>query len=274
MLAFVKNVENHLSLVKLAELLGQHHGILTLAHLVHAGEYEVEENKRNIESKIRQEIARHGFQAFIEVHSVTDFQEGFVEIAKGHGLGGLRTNTVLFDWSDDSEGQIKELRAIDALRKIDKNILLLHSRFGITERGRRIDIWWRGQQNNGDLMLMCAYLLILNPQWEEAKIRILSVVDNEDQKAKLSNGIRQLLPKARIDATVHVIVGQGNFKKILHDNSRESDMVFLGLPSILEGNELELAEQLSALSAGLKTTVFVQNNSMSHSLPILLKVDG
>ncbi|MDC6350080.1 amino acid permease [Zeaxanthinibacter sp. PT1] len=272
MLVFVKNVDKHLSLIKLAELLGQHHGILTLAHLICTEEFVPDDKRRTIETEIRKKIAHQGFQAFIEVHSVTDFHEGFVEIAKGHGLGGLRTNTILFDWSHDTEGQIKELRAIEALRKKDKNIILLNSRSGITERGKVIDIWWRGQQNNGDLMLMCAYLIKLNPQWEDAGIRILSVVRTKEHKTKLSKGIKKLLPLARIEASVHVIVHDGNFRDVLYEKSGESDMVFLGLPKGYEGDEYKVAKHLDMLCHGLRTTVFVQNNGMSHSIPILLKV--
>ncbi len=272
MLIFVKNIENHLSLIKLGELLGQHHGILTLAHLISSDKTITDAERRIIETEMRMKIAHHGFQAFIEVHSVADFHDGFVKISKGHGLAGLRTNTVMFDWSHDKEGQIKELKAIEALRKIDKNVILLNSKSGLTQRGKMIDIWWRGQQNNGDLMLMCAYLLKLNRQWENAQLRILSVIKNEEHKIRLRKGIMKLLPKARIKASVHVFVHEGIFKDVLHENSRESDIVFMGLPQVNEGDEFQVAKNLDVLCNGLKVTVFVQNNSMSHSLPILLKV--
>lgn len=272
MLIFVKNVEKDLSLIKLGELLGQNHGILTLAHLISSDGSIEDAKRRTIEMEMRKKIAHHGFQAFIEVHSVTDFHDGFVEISKGHGLAGLRTNTIMFDWSHDKEGQIKELKAIAALRQKDKNVILLNSKSGLTQRGKLIDIWWRGQQNNGDLMLMCAYLLKLNRQWENAQIRILSVTKNEEQKIKLRKGIEKLLPKARIKASVHVFVYDGNFKDILYENSRESDIVFLGLPEVQAGNEFHIAKNLDELCNGLESTVFVQNNGMSHSLPILLNV--
>lgn len=273
MLIFVKDVEKQLSLIKLGELLGQNHGILTLAHLIDDKAHVEEAERRDIEIGIRNKIAHHGFQAFIEVHSVPDFHEGFVEIAKGHGIGGLRTNTVLFDWSNDLEGQIKELAAIAALRKIEKNAILYHSNAGLTQRGKQIDIWWRGQQNNGDLMLLLAYLLKLNRNWEQAAMRILSVVDNPVQKDKLDNELHSLLVKARIPALVKVIVGNTSFTEILHQESGKTDLVFMGLPDIVPGEELALARRLDEICKGLETTVFVQNNSMSHPIPVLLKVE-
>ncbi|MDH3796844.1 MAG: hypothetical protein OER83_08225, partial [Flavobacteriaceae bacterium] len=252
--------------------LGQNHGILTLAHLISSDGSIVDAKRRAIEMEMRKKIAHHGFQAFIEVHTVADFHDGFVEISKGHGLAGLRTNTIMLDWSHDREGQIKELKAIEALRQKDKNVILLNSKSGLTQRGKMIDIWWRGQQNNGDLMLMCAYLIKLNLQWENAQIRILSVTKNEEQKIRLRKGIKKLLPKARIKASVHVFVYDGNFKDILYENSRDSDLVFLGLPEVQPGNEFQIAQNMDELCRGLESTVFVQNNGMSHSLPILLNV--
>lgn len=272
MLLFVKNVQNHLSLIKLGELLGQNHGILTLAHLIKETDGLEQEDKRQLELEMREKIERHGFEAFCEVHSVQDYQKGFIEISKGHGLAGLRTNTVLFDWSDDKEGQIKELQAVRDLGAKEKNVILTSFTTGLTERGKTIDLWWAGQRNNGDLMLLLAYLVQLNPQWSTAQIRILSVVKQEDEKMKLENGIIALLPQARIQADVDVMVSHENFIDVLHQKSASSDLVFLGLPTIEKGREQDIARNLDAICHGLKTTVFVQNNSMSKSIPILLRV--
>ncbi|MCK5443553.1 MAG: hypothetical protein KAJ23_16835, partial [Maribacter sp.] len=135
-----------------------------------------------------------------------------------------------------------------------------------------VDIWWRGQQNNGDLMLLLAYLLKLNRQWENSEIRILSIVKNKELQTKLNKGLEDLLLEARIPATVNIIVNVGNFIEILHQKSGQSDIVFVGLPMIEEGKEKDLAQNMDAICGGLETVVFVQNNSMSHSIPILLKV--
>lgn len=272
MLIFVKDVEKQLSLIKLGELLGQNHGILTLAHLISSNGTISDAKRRTIETEMRKKITRHGFQAFTEVHSVANYQEGFVEISKGHGLAGLRTNTILFDWSHDREGQIKELNAIGELRKKDKNVILFNSKSGLTQRGKLIDIWWRGQQNNGDLMLLLAYLLKLNPQWENAEIRVLSLVGTTEHQGTLRKGLKKLLVKARIKALVEVIVSDINFIQILHEKSGQSDIVFIGLPKVEGGKEQEIAKSMDTICKGLETTIFVQNNGMSHSIPILLKV--
>lgn len=272
MLIFVKDVQRQLSLIKLGELLGQNHGVLTLAHLERSADPLSKDVVKKLERSMVAQIAYQGFQAFCEVHSVKDYHKGFVEIARGHGLAGLRTNTILFDWPRERKRQIRELEAVGDLGQKGKNVILTRFTTGLTQRGKTIDIWWAGQRNNGDLMLLLAYLLKLNPQWEKAKLRILSVVKDMEARDILEKGILELLPKARIRAEVEVSVVETPFAEILHRKSAHADIVFLGLPTIEPGRVEEIAINLETLCSGLKTTVFVQNNSMSDSIPILLKV--
>ena len=112
----------------------------------------------------------------------------------------------------------------------------------------------------------------MNRQWERAKIRILSVVRDKELQVPLKNGIELTLPKTRIMAEVLVMVSDAPFKEILHRNSANSDIVFLGLPKVDNANATEVARTMDEMCHGLKTTIFVQNNSMSHSIPILLKM--
>ena len=135
---------------------------------------------------MNEHLKQRGFQAFCEVHPVIDFHDGIIEISKGHGLGDLQTNTVVFGWSENIEGQIRELDTICDLSQSGKNILLCGLKAGFPKIGNQIDIWWGGRENNGDLMLILAYLLKLNQGWQNAQIRILSVVSNESAKYKLS----------------------------------------------------------------------------------------
>lgn len=272
MLVFVRDIDKRLDLIKLMQLLGQHHGILTIANLRVSPEALAPEEKDTPEAVMQRRLAYHGLQAFCEVHSVTDFHTGILEISQGHGLAGLRTNTIVFGWSDNKIGQINELGTIRDLKRKGRNVLLCHNKFPLPKQGKQIDIWWGGQQTNGDLMLLLAYLLKLNRTWENANIRILSVVKDSGQKHILAKGIKKLLPKTRIRASVNVMVSTESFITILHKKSGGSDVVFLGLSEIKIGNEGAIADNLDAICNGLRTTVFVQNNSMLQPIPTLLKI--
>lgn len=272
MLVFVRDIEKRVDLIKLMQLLGQHHGILTIANLRVSNEVMAPEEKDEPEAAMQRKLAHHGLRAFCEVHSVTDFHTGILEISQGHGLAGLRTNTIVFGWSNKKIGQINELGTIRGLREKGKNVLLCQFQSSLPKQGKQIDIWWGGQQQNGDLMLLLAYLLKLNRTWEQANIRILCTVKDDTQKKIMVKGIKRLLPKARIRASVNVMVSKQSFVDSLHEKSAASDIVFLGLPEIAIGKESEIAKNLDVVSSGLRVTVFVRNNSMLQRIPSLLKV--
>lgn len=273
MILFVQDIEKRIHLVKLIEALGQNHGILTIAKLFFKHEKAVSPAERkSIETTMRKSLENHGLEAFCEVHTVEDLHHGIFEVTKAHGVANLRTNTVVFGWSEETSGQIRQLKIISDLAQDSKNILLVRFRDQLPEICKKIDIWWGGQENNGDLMLLLAYLLQLNRQWERAKITIRSVVKTEAERRQLEVGINQLLPLARIQAAVEVSITNESFSTLLPQKSKDADLVFLGLSHPKEGQEPQAAATIDALSKHLKVTMFVQNNGIEDMMPVLLKL--
>ncbi len=45
-----------------------------------------------------------------------------------------------------------------------------------------MDLWWGGQQNNGDLMLLLAHLLRLNTEWQGARLIVRSIARSENER--------------------------------------------------------------------------------------------
>jgi hypothetical protein len=128
-------------------------------------------------------------------------------------------------------------------------------------REKRIDIWWGGLQNNGDLMLLLAYLLRLNPGWREAKIRVRTVARDEEERQLQIDGLAKLLPETRIGAESEVILkpeGQ-TITEVLHRSSAEADVVFLGLQEPEPGGEAAYADRIIELAEGLNTCIFVRS---------------
>ena len=87
---------------------------------------------------------------------------------------------MLFGWprsGERAEVMFRHVRSIAALGKsvvvvVDKGLPPL------VRRSRRIDIWWRGQEN-GSLMATLAHLLIQNWEWRDSQVRVLRVVRDE-----------------------------------------------------------------------------------------------
>lgn len=224
------------------------------------------------------QVNANELEAFCEVNVVESLNEGILNISKGHGIAGLKTNTVMFGWSEEKQANINQLNIIRELSYVGKNIVLAKFNDPDTwkvQQHQRIDIWWSGRENNGDLMLILAYMLKLNPDWEHARIHIRAIVENDEEKEILSKGIEQSLAEARIPATVQILINKAqSFSSILKQESSDADIVFMGLQVTAKGEEEKHAENIEKLAQVGKVAVFVQNNSLKETFPVLLRSEN
>jgi amino acid transporter len=244
-LAFVRDIDKRLELINLVSLLGQNHGILTIAYLEEGKSILPIEEKMNKEKHMSERLAKNGFYAFCEVYPAETFNQGVREVTKAHGIAKLKTNTVAFGLSDDPDDLLEQVHCLPQIAELGKNLLVFDCKTPLPKEGQLVDIWWGGRENNGDLMLILAYLLKINFSWSNARIRILSLVRDEQSQRKLELGIRELLPSIRIRAEVIVIVSNEELYSVLKDSSSNSDLVFLGIPRIKEATRRRLPPILS-----------------------------
>ena len=170
----------------------------------------------------------------------------------------------LVGWPSGVEGLERLLRVTRVVSSIQKNVVL--ARLPQSDRvaeHKDIDVWWRGMQHNGDLMLLLAHLLNLNPEWRQARMTLRTIVDSADQKASQAIKLTDLAHEARIEATTDVIVRapEVSIQQTMHEASRKADIVFLGLPICEAGEEREHAERLIEMASGFHAVVMVRNNS-------------
>lgn len=277
LLLFVNDVNERIELVKLAAAFGQNRGIFTICRFVFRSEMTTLTDRNKMKHEMLDNLRDNALQAFCEVNVAESVHQGILNVSKGHGIAGLKTNTVMFGWAGKIADNAQQLNIIRDLSYLGKNIVLV--RFNDHDAWakpihNKIDIWWSGQENNGDLMLILAYMLQLNKAWKKAEIRVHLVVTNEAEKDLMYRNVRQSLKNARIPAQVSVILREDrSLTNIILNESINTDIVFLGLQNASEGEEKEHAEKLQELSKEGKIVVFVQNNSMPEKLPILLKTD-
>ncbi|HKK73927.1 MAG TPA: hypothetical protein VJ953_02545 [Saprospiraceae bacterium] len=277
LLVFVKDIPDRIELVRLAAALGQNRGLLSISKMVYEDDVESLSHLEDIRLQMKEDLSKYGLEAFCEVNAVQSMHLGILNIARGHGIAGLKTNTVIFGWSRTVEGQVQQLKTIRRLSLIRKNILLVrfndHTTWAQKDH-QQIDIWWSGHENNGDLMLILAFMLTLNREWQNAQINIRAVVETEQEQAILTEGIGHSIKQARIPASIEVILREGlRFPEILARESKEADLAILGLQVTKEGEEAVHAQKLEEISKVAKTVIFMQNNSVGETLPILLKVE-
>lgn len=274
-LLFAKNITDRIELVKLAAAFGQNRGILSICKLVFRADKPTRVVRKSMKEDMIREVNSFGLETFCEVNETESLNKGIMTVSKGHGIAGLKTNTTMFGWSDSARENENQLRVIRSLSQIGKNIIVAnfndHDNWKVSNHDR-IDVWWAGADNNGDLMLILSYMLTLNPEWQSARIYVREVIDHPNQHSSITDTLKRSLNEARIKADVEVIVKNGrSFPDILFEYSSNSDIVMLGLKTTEEGEEREHTKKIDQLSKAGKVCVFVQNNSLEETFPVLLK---
>jgi hypothetical protein len=130
-------------------------------------------------------------------------------------------------------------------------------------RKRRIDLWWGGLEYNGDLMLLLAYLLKMNQEWEKARIVVHTIVNEEKEREEMTESLSELMHHVRIEADTEIIIRspEQSLYDIIRSSSGSADVVFIGLMIPARGEEAAYANRLIKLSEGLKSVIFVRNAS-------------
>ena len=273
-LLFVKDIKDRIELVKLAAAFGQNRGVFSISKLIYESDDVGREEKKQIQQSMIREVHDIGLEAFCEVNEVESLNQGMLNISRAHGIAGFKTNTIMFGWSEDKQANMNQLKVIRSLSRIGKNIVVAkfndHENWKVKDH-QRIDVWWSGAANNGDLMIILAFMLKLNPEWKHAQIHVREVIEHAERQETFSESIRNSLKEARIEATVDVIPKNGrSFPDILSQYSSDADIVMLGLKLTERGEEEYHTEKIDQLSSVGKVSVLVQNNSLEETFPVLL----
>ena len=249
-------------MVRLASWFNQNRGVVTVCRVVE-GDLATEQVDIHAEREAMDEtLASEGLVAFAKVDVVPDFETGILGIAQANGFAGLASNTLMFGWPNSPDRLLRLLRMMRAVSRVKMSTIIarLPDTEGPTQR-RTIDVWWRGKQHNGDLMLLLSHLLNLNPEWRQARVAVRTIVASEADREAATKPLAELLADARIDAKTDVVVRppDKSVRDVIHEASRDADVVFLGLMVPNTGEEAKYAAKLTKLAEGLRTVVFVRS---------------
>ena len=263
-LLFAHNPARRLGLVRMANWFNQNRGLVTVCEVL-TGEVDgATERIERHRAEMNQTLTDEGLVAFAEVNMVPDFETGLIGIAQANGFAGMQSNTVMFGWADTLAGLELQLRLMRSMSRLNLSTILarLPDSEGPPEH-HTIDVWWGGLQNNGDLMLLLAHLLNLNPEWRQAWVTVRTIVDSAAEREAMVARLTELISEARIQASTDIILrpeGQA-IADLMQAASRNADVVFLGLMIPDAGAERAYAERLLKLAGGFPATIFVRNAS-------------
>ncbi len=191
--------------------------------------------------------------------------KGIEAIASTYGFSGVEPNTVLMGWARNTKDPIWFAQMKQKLHALDYNVMFLdydkEKGFG---NKSRIDIWWQDLSEESDLTLQIAKLMLASEDWSQAKVRVLYINQENNQKLVLEEAIRRRIDKLRIDVDFEVInneLERKEFFEIIKINSYESDLILLQIPELQEGGEATFVKNTNNFLDVMGTTLLVRASS-------------
>lgn len=262
-LMFTTDPDRDLSTARFANWIVQDRGILTVNYLIEGSIIDHVAEVSDLVADLNRSLDMAGITAFGEVEIVPDLGRGIVSVSQSNGIAGIASNTVLFGWRERRDDMATILRSIEDLSLLRKSSVICRP---VSQRlsptGRTIDVWWGGLQQNGDLLVLFAHLLSLDPRWRDATINIKSIATTEMMAQRTERTLEDMIKAARIGAGFEVIrKPEGEtIQEIIRHRSEDADVVFLGLKAIAPGEADDYVERLLSLMSGLRTVLLVRNS--------------
>ncbi|KAA3636039.1 MAG: hypothetical protein DWP97_03555 [Calditrichaeota bacterium] len=267
-LVFVDDAKRKLDLIKFSTWFSQNRGVVTVCELIVG---DLLENEINIDerlNKIQELLTDEDLNVFPEIDIVDNIIDGIADVSQANGIAGFASNTIILGWPKDPKMMVDFLITTQRLEKIKKSVVVGKINpqhiFPVRKTKREIHVWWGGLKQNGDLMLLLAYLLIRNPEWRGAELKILCASSNEFAQENTKRYLETMLRDIRIDAECDVFIKSKdqNISDLIQTRSATADAVFLGLAIPEKGKEMEYVNRLDSLVGDLPVVFFVKNSSL------------
>ena len=219
MLVFSNDPERRKSLLLFSSWVHGGSGLITAVRLLEGDVMKTARMGEEAKNELQKDISENGSEAFPLVVTAQDPQQSLSTLIQSFGVGPLKANMALFNWSGSLRKGILGIRKtayannIRATFRLGCNILLLVAPpeawaklETVSPSDRRIDVWWRDDRS-GRLMLLLAYLMTRNPAWEEARIRLMATTSGpENDLETLKEELGRMLDDIRIDADPQVVM--------------------------------------------------------------------
>lgn len=260
-LVFASEPKRWADLLRFAAWLNQNRGILTVCQMRIGTLEEHAPGLRQATREVDEILRLQGIIAFAETEVVPSFEEGILAIAQANGIAGISSNTLMFGWSENREKMKILLSLVRRAEMLGKSTVLCRTvprRW--TSKLERIDVWWGGLENNGDMLLLFAYLISVNSEWGDVSINVKTIASNAMTSEQTRRSLHELIERCRISAEPRVIQRQEgeSIHGMIQQESNDADLVFLGLRAVEAGEEEEYLGRLESLMGDLQTVILVR----------------
>ncbi len=235
-LAFTKDSERRLLLLRFAEWIGGTTGLISAVTFIAGNALQIVKEKETALAELNSCIREEELKIFPLVVSGPSLSEALEIMLQGYGIGPLKGNIVLCNWYGETMTSFPGLTAMkfgNTLRlafRSGYNLVVFHGDllrtghlFDKEKKERIIDVWWNDDASSR-LMLLLAYLMTRSDFWNGATIRLLTVGNSADLSEKIAL-VEQQLDDARIPAQPLLVPDMQ--PETVTAQSGGSDLVFL-----------------------------------------------
>ncbi|MCA0931872.1 Na-K-Cl cotransporter [Lutimonas saemankumensis] len=194
---------------------------------------------------------------------VTNIYDGITNIASTFGFSGVEPNTIMMGWPKGLENSKEYSKMTQTLLHLDYNLLYLDfdqdTKFGSYNS---VDLWWRETDSkNAEMMLNIARFIIASPRWNNPKIRVLFVNNNNVDNALVEEKISALVEDLRVKVVIKIInnaVEQKAFYDIIEEESSSTDLTLVGIPNFRIEKQAEFVLKTNHLFETIGSTLLVK----------------
>lgn len=256
MLVLVGQPRSRVPMVEFATGFEARRGLIFLAH-VEVGDWQtLLPLQDRLEKDMEKFIHEQRISAVARTVLANDFEHGVSMLLQTSGVGALEPNTVMIGWSEDALKQAEFVRVVRRILQLRRNLLVFAEPEVAPSRLQPvIDVWWYAKINGG-FMYTLAHLLQMDHRWNEHEIRLLHMVEREDQRAEAFARIAAIVKDARIEATPEIVVAQGTLLETITRVSEYSAVTFIGL-NLPTHAQAEPLAPYAATVAGIKSNIFL-----------------
>ena len=252
MLVFSNDPERRKPLLSFASWIHGGSGLITAVRMLEGDVLRTARLREEADNELKKDISENLWPAFPLVVTGEDPQQTLPTLIQSFGVGPLKANMALFNWSGSLRKGVLGIRRsayannIKATFRLGCNILLLVAPpeawaklETVSAADRRIDVWWR-DDSSGRLMLLLAYLMTRNSQWDEARIRLLATASGSEKDIEtIKENMGVMLDDIRIQAEPQVVMDPDGLS--IARNSGDAAMVLM--PFRIGGGEIAGAYQ-------------------------------
>ena len=217
-LVFSNQEERRKALLTFASWIHGGSGLVTAVRMLEGDVLRTATLREEAKNELEKDISANAFEAFPLVVTAQDLQQSLPTLIQSFGVGPLKANMALFNWSGSLRKGVLGIRRtayannIKATFRLGCNILLLVAppeAWGkletVSASDRRIDVWWRDDPS-GRLMLLLAHLMTRSSQWEEARIRLMAGTSGSEKNMEaFKENLGLMLDDIRIQADPQVV---------------------------------------------------------------------